>query len=179
VSADKPLTPKQQRFCEEYIVDLNATQAAIRAGYSKKTAGSQGHDLLKKPEIQNFVSSLAEARSEKTKITAENVLRELSLMGFANMQDYMTVQENGTAFVDLSQLTRDQAAAIQEIVTDEYWEGRGEDAVPVKKIKFKLADKRGSLELLGKHLVLFGDKVTHDGTVTVKVEHAGGDSLAE
>lgn len=69
-----PITPKQQLFVKEYLVDLNATQAAIRAGYSVKTAGSQAHDLLKKPEIQEFVSSCATSRAKSVEITAEYVL---------------------------------------------------------------------------------------------------------
>ena len=68
------LTPKQALFVKEYLVDLNATQAAIRAGYSTKTAGSQAHDLLKKPEIQELVSSCATARAKSVDITAEYVL---------------------------------------------------------------------------------------------------------
>lgn len=68
------LTPKQRRFAEEYLVDLNATQAAIRAGYSKHTAGSQGHDLLKKPEIRALVGEHNEKRAEKVGLTAEGVL---------------------------------------------------------------------------------------------------------
>lgn len=69
-----PITPKQELFVKEYLVDLNATQAAIRAGYSVKTAGSQSHDLLKKPEIQEFVSSCATNRAKSVEITAEYVL---------------------------------------------------------------------------------------------------------
>lgn len=69
-----PITPKQQLFVKEYLVDLNATQAAIRAGYSVKTAGSQAHDLLKKPEIQEAISHGATARAKSVDITAEYVL---------------------------------------------------------------------------------------------------------
>lgn len=69
-------------------------------------------------------------------------------MGFSNMLDYIAIQTDGSATVDLSRLTRDQASAVQEVTVDEYTEGRGEDARDVKRIKFKLADKRGSLELI-------------------------------
>lgn len=70
------LTPKQERFCQEYIVDLNATQAAIRAGYSEKTAGSQAHDHLKKPEICARIEELKEERARITGIDAQYVLRQ-------------------------------------------------------------------------------------------------------
>ena len=71
------LTPKQARFVEEYLVDLNATQAAIRAGYSEKTAYSVGHENLKKPEFATAIQDAKEARSESTGITADEVIRGL------------------------------------------------------------------------------------------------------
>ncbi|WP_431321665.1 terminase small subunit [Rhizobium sp. YTU87027] len=71
-----PLTPKQERFVEEYLIDLNATQAAIRSGYSKKTAGSVGAENLTKPEIQAALSAAQNARSERTEITADMVLEQ-------------------------------------------------------------------------------------------------------
>jgi len=75
--AAKKLTPKQQRFVDEYLVDLNATQAAIRAGYSAKTAGSIGQRLLTKIEIQAELAAAMAAREERTEITADYVLRRL------------------------------------------------------------------------------------------------------
>ena len=77
------LTPKQKSFCEEILVDDNATQAAIRAGYSKKSAYSTGHDNLKKPKIQRYISELKAARSLRTQVTADRILQELAKIGFA------------------------------------------------------------------------------------------------
>lgn len=74
---------KQKRFCEEYMVDLNATQAAIRAGYSKKTAYSMGHENLKKNALLSYIRILTLARSLRTKITADRVLQELAKIAFA------------------------------------------------------------------------------------------------
>jgi len=96
------------------------------------------------------------------------VLRELSLMGFSNMLDYVTPQKDGYAYVDLSKLTRDQAAAIQEITTESFVSDSEDDEEEesgkvITKVKFKLADKRGSLELLGKHLKLFADRTELSG----------------
>jgi phage terminase small subunit len=152
----KPLTPKQQRFCEEYIVDLNATQAAIRAGYSKKTAGSQGHDLLKKPAIQELVGKMRADQSEATGITAKSVLERLNAVANRCMDAEPVYSKFGQPLV---------------VVTEDG------DVAPVWS--FQASGANRALELLGKNLGLFGDKVTHDGTVTVKVEHAGGGSLAE
>src|ERR1700730_3616018 len=90
-------------------------------------------------------------------LSADKVLEELARLGFSNMLDYITIQ-NGAAVVDFSRVTRGQAAAIQEITVDEYMDGSGPDARPVKRIRFKLSDKVRSLELLGRHLKLFEDR---------------------
>ena len=72
----RELTPKQRRFVEEYLVDLNGAQAAMRAGYSQKTAGSQAFDLLKKPEIQAAIAEGRKDQQERTEINADRVIRE-------------------------------------------------------------------------------------------------------
>ncbi|MDU4393264.1 MAG: terminase small subunit [Acinetobacter ursingii] len=159
------LTPKQQRFVEEYLIDLNATQAAIRAGYSEKTAAVIGAENLIKPNIAKAIEEAQNKRSERTEITQDRVLQELAKIGFSNMLDYMTITEGGDLVHDFSALTRDQAAAISEVVVEEYAEGRDEDKREVKKIKFKLSDKRAALVDMGRHLGMFKDKIEHSGKV--------------
>lgn len=151
-----------QMFAREYVIDLNGTRAAIAAGYSEKTARAAASRLLTKHNVQGLVEKLTTERAKRLEITADRVLSELAKMAFANMHDYVSVQD-GDAYVDLSKLTRDQAAAIQEITVEEYTEGRGEEKRDIKRTRFKLADKRGSLELLGKHLKLFTEKLEHSG----------------
>ena len=77
------LNTKQKRFCEEILVDNNATQAAIRAGYSQRSASSIGNENLKKPKIQKYISELKEARKLRTQVTADRILQELATMAFA------------------------------------------------------------------------------------------------
>ena len=161
------LTKKQEMFCKEYLIDLNATQAAIRAGYSEKTAREIGCENLTKPNVQEYLSKEIEKRSNRLEITADKVLQEIAKLAFSNMEDYMTVASDGTAYVDLSKITRDQAAAISEITSDVYMDGEGEEAVQVKKTKIKLSDKKGNLELLGRYLKLFTDRVEHSGEVVI------------
>jgi phage terminase small subunit len=159
------LTPKQKRFVVEYLVDLNATKAAERAGYSKHTANEQGSRLLANVSVSSAIATKQEKRLLKMEISAERVLNELALLGFSNMLDYISVGENGAARVDLSKLTRDQAAAMQEITVEEFTErtGEDEDGKPtfenVRRTKFKLADKRSALVDLGRHLKLFTDRL--------------------
>jgi len=92
---------------------LNGARAAIAAGYSEKTARAAASRLLTKSNVQELIEKLTAARAQRLDISADRVLWELAKMAFANMLDYVTVQ-NGDAYIDLSKLTRDQAAAIQE-----------------------------------------------------------------
>jgi phage terminase small subunit len=157
------LTNKQRLFVAEYLVDLNATRAATRAGYSIKNADKIGPENLRKPKIQKAIQEQMDARENRTLITADKVLEELAKIGFSNLADYIQVQRDGTAYVDLSELTREQAAAVQEITVDEYAEGSGEDVRLVKKVKLKLIDKIRALELIGKHLAMWVERHEHTG----------------
>jgi phage terminase small subunit len=158
------LTPKQTRFVAEYLANgSNATKAAISAGYSSNTAESQGSRLLSNVKVAAELDKKTAKALDKLEITAERVLRELALMGFSNMLDYMSIEDGKLHEFDYSKLTRDQAAAIQEITVDTAGgSGDGERKL-VLRTRFKLGDKRGSLELLGKHLKLFTDKVEQSG----------------
>jgi phage terminase small subunit len=151
----RQLTHKQKTFVDEYLVDLNATQAAIRAGYKENRAYAMGHENLKKPEIAEAIQEAMSARSERTEITSDLVLKELAKIGFANMADYMKCTTDGDPYLDFSKLTRDQAAALVEVTVEDFVDGRGEDARSIRRVKFKLADKRAALVDIGKHLNMF------------------------
>lgn len=86
MSKQSKLTEKQKRFCEEYLIDLNATQAAIRAGYSKKTAYSMGQRLLKNVEVQKYISYLQSEQSNRTGITSDTVLKELEKIALTDTE---------------------------------------------------------------------------------------------
>lgn len=158
------LTPKQTRFVAEYLANgLNGSKAAISAGYAKKSASVEATRLLANASISAEISKKTLKVMDKLEVTAERVLRELALMGFSNMLDYMTIEDGKLHEFDYSKLTRDQAAAIQEITMDTAGgSGDGERKL-VLRTRFKLGDKRGSLELLGKHLKLFTDKTELTG----------------
>lgn len=153
------LTPRQQAFVSEYLVDLNATKAAERAGYSVKAAQVQGSRLLSNDMVAAAIAKGQQARLERTEITQDMVLKELAKIGFANMHDYMRVGHDGDPVLDFSTLTRDQAAALSEVTVEDYVDGRGEDARDVKRVKFKLADKLGALEKIGKHIGMFKERI--------------------
>lgn len=143
------LTPKQKRFVEEYLVDLNATQAATRAGYSGKTARQMGAENLSKPDIQAALRDAMEARSRRTEVTADAVISELAAIAFANMSDYLDWGPNGVALRGKAELTRNQCAALAEISETLTKSGATR--------RIKLYDKISALEKLGRHLGLFRD----------------------
>lgn len=144
------LSPKQRLFVAEYMVDLNATQAALRSGYSEKTAFRIGAENMQKHAIVAEIQAAMEAREKRTLVTADAVVTELAKIGFANMQDYI---KEGFSVADIQALSRDHAAAIQEVTINETVSG--ENDILTRNIKFKLADKRAALVDLGKHLGIF------------------------
>lgn len=138
------MTDKQARFCEEYMVDLNATQAAIRAGYSPKTANEQGSQLLAKLSIQNRIAQLQAEQSRRTGVSADRVVRELAKIAFVNAADLIDPK---TASLK-SDVSHDDLAAVQSVKVKTF----GEDGL---EQEVKLADKLRALDLLGKHLGMF------------------------
>lgn len=146
------LTPKQQAFIREYLVDLNATAAAKRAGYSEKTAYRTGADNLKKPQIAAALEKALAERAKRLEVTADRVVEELAKVGFANLLDYFHLTSDGEPYVDLSEITPDQAAALAELQVEDYVEGRGDDARQVRRVKIKVADKLRALDQLAQHL---------------------------
>lgn len=152
----KLLTPKQAAFCAEYLIDLNATQAAIRAGYSEKTARSVGAENLTKPDIQAEVQRMMTARASKVEVTAERVLQELKLMAFYDPADI--AGEDVRCPADIAELPEN----VRRAIIGWGWDKAGNFTV-------KLASKTQQLELLGRHLKMFTDKLEHTipGGVTV------------
>jgi phage terminase small subunit len=141
------LTPKQSRFVEEYLVDLNGKQAAIRAGYSAKTAEVQASRLLRIAKIQVALSAAMRAQSRNTEVTPDRVLAELAKIGFANMRDYWP-KEGET----VDRLDQDLTAALQEITIDETIDPSG---VVHRHTRLKLHDKKGALDSLAQYLGMF------------------------
>lgn len=147
----KGLNPKKRRFVAEYLKDLNGTQAAIRSGYAEATAKEQACRLLKEPQIQALVKKGMDKRSERTEITQDKVLIELSKIAFGNMRDVASWNESGVRFKPSDELTDDQAATIQEVTETTNQHGGS--------LKIKQHDKVKALELIGRHLGMFKDKV--------------------
>ena len=166
------LKGKRAMFAKEYLVDLNATQAALRAGYAPRSARQQAQRLMTNVDILTAINAGMARRSKAIEIKAADVLAELGKLAFSNVLDFMRPDGNGGMVVDLEAITRDQAAAISEVTVEQTApareEGTDTPATPaMMKIKLKLADKRAPLELVGKHLGMFSDKLEVDLKVGV------------
>lgn len=165
--AKRGLTPKQQCFVAEYLVDLNITAAALRAGYSTRTAAQVGYQLMQKPAVQEAIQNAMDDRAKRTTVTQDKVIAELAKIAFANGADFAQVVtlkpgEPGRPGVQIVELTdtsslgADQRAAISSIEETKHG------------IKVSTYDKVRALELLGRHLGIFdGNGGEEDGGVTL------------
>jgi len=145
-SKDKKLTKKQQKFVDEYLIDLNATQSAIRAGYSAKTAGWIGQQLLVKTHISECIRKRRDALSKKTEVSQERIILEMKRLALFDVRNFF--RDDGTP-IPIKELSDDAAAAI--VGLDVVSIGNSESGIG-QVIKYKLPDKNKSLENLAKIL---------------------------
>jgi len=145
----KKLSAKQQLFVTEYLVDLNATQAAIRAGYSAKWAGFNADKQLKNTKIQEAIAEALAKRSERTEIKADAVLKEIARIGFFDPRKLFNADGTPKA---INELDDDTAASISGI---EVVNVGNSDLGVGQVLKYKIADKNSALEKLCKHLGLY------------------------
>lgn len=151
------MTEKQKRFCEEYLIDLNATQAAIRAGYSTESAYAIGSENMKKPQIRARVDKAIAEQSKRTGINADRVVRELARIALLNPKNVINF-EDATV---LSNASDDDLAAVASVRVKIIPTADGEGI----EREVKLYDKGKALEQLGRHLGMFADKVEHSGSI--------------
>lgn len=158
----KGLTPKQLMFCHEYMKDLNATQAAIRAGYSAKTANVTGPQNLVKPSIQSKIKELLDVRKNKAEHSADEVIQLLWKMAKADLRDYMTVGEDGEvqaiAFDNLPEGATKLISKIKERsrITES---AKGDSIFRDSTLEYELPEKLKAVELLMRHYGLINDKL--------------------
>jgi phage terminase small subunit len=160
------LTPKQELFCNEYLIDLNATQAAIRAKYSPKTAMEQASRLLSNVKVQEYIQQRMKDREKRTEITQDRVLKELAHIAFDDIKNYLSfyTDTDGNVRTIVKDSTTIDTRAIQEV-------SQGKDG----QFKFKMYCKDNALLQVGKHLGMFKEQIEHSGETTVnnKVDLTG------
>jgi phage terminase small subunit len=177
-SATKPsskLKPMQLRFAAEYGIDLNATQAAIRAGYSARTAKSQGQRLLTNAHIAKAIADAQNARAARTEITADRVLKELARIAFFDIGKAFTPDGALKPLDEMDEDTRRALAGLEVVSLTE----DGEHIGTLKKVK--IADKLAALEKIGRHLGMWNDKLTLKGDsespLVALIQHVQGNAL--
>jgi phage terminase small subunit len=155
------LTEMQRRFVDEYLVDLNATQAAIRAGYSPKTASEQSSRLMSNKKIKAAVEEARAELSRRTGVNQERVIRELARVAFLNATDVINMTDATIA----DEANRDDTAAIASVRVKKIPTEVG----TIEEREIKVADKLKALELLGKHLGMFADNINLSGEMGVQI----------
>lgn len=154
------LTKTQERFCNEFIIDLNATQAGIRTGYAKRSVRQITSRLMTKDNIQQRIRELMEKREQRLKVDADAVVTELTRIAFSDIGEFIEITKDGTVIPkQLDELGSSRTRLIQEIQSD-----------PKSGIKLKLHDKMNALINLGKHLGLFEERVRVMDAVEVRPE---------
>lgn len=150
------LNHKQAAFVREYLICQNATQAAVKAGYSAATAKQQGSRLLTNVDVQAAIAKgkkRVAARAEaKFDLTLDKVLAEYQRIAMTGMSKFVHIDVDGTPRIDLSRCSPDDLDLLAEITTDRFTTGRGDDAGELRRVKIKPLDRLNALEKLGKHL---------------------------
>lgn len=156
---------RHELFAQSIAEGKTATEAYVLAGY--KDDDGNACKMAARPEVQARIQEITGAAAEKVGVTCEAVLGELAKIGFSNMLDYIQIDGDGRPYTDFSALTRDQAAAIQEVNVETIPGSVGSEDSPgrpeVTKVRFKLSDKRAALVDLGKHLGMFKERIEHTG----------------
>lgn len=156
------LNARQSRFVAEYLKDLNATQAAVRSGYSGKTAESQGSRLLSNAKVAAEISAALARRAERVEVKADDVLRELLRLAMVDISEAFGADGQLKPLHEMSPDVRRAIAGVEVQTIG------NEDEGLVRLHKVKFWDKTKSLELLGKHLKLFTEKLEVSGKLTLE-----------
>jgi phage terminase small subunit len=114
LNVDTKLQPKQEKFCQEYLIDLNGSKSAIRAGYSEKTSREIASNLLTKVNIQSYIQLLREKQIKRTEVTADKVIKEIARIAFA---DPRNILDEEMKLKNIHELDENETACIQEINT--------------------------------------------------------------
>ncbi|HZW51164.1 MAG TPA: terminase small subunit [Rudaea sp.] len=165
------LSEKRARFVAEYLVDLNATQAAIRAGYSERTAYQQGSRLLSDVDIEAAIVAAQAERAERTQVTVDRVLLELARIGFSDISNYEVDDDGNVTLVEGADPQAMRAVSTLKRKTRIIPQKNGEPIVE-HDVEIKLWDKNTGLANCGKHLGMFAENVnlrTPDGPLQVHI----------
>lgn len=168
------LNAREARFCAEYLIDANGTQAAIRAGYAPKAAGQQAADILKRPRVREYLEKLGAEQKKRLEVTADRILQEIAKVGLADPSRYLIVGEDGELRADFSRMTPYDLAAVSSVefefpkvsaAAKKAKAGKGRRSGPATKVDLPIArvsriktwDKMAALNMLGRSQGVFSD----------------------
>ena len=165
------LAEKQATFVQEYLIDLNATQAAIRAGYSPGSAARYAIELLNKTHVAEAIKKAMQERNQRVEISQDRILEELARIAFGDLRDSVTWGKEGVKLKESAELTEDQAAAISEVGETVTKEGGS--------TRIKRHDKVKAIELLMRHKGMLNDKLNLSGELNVSALGKGRERAKE
>ena len=166
------ITDKMRQFVDEYLIDLNGTQAAIRAGYSESTAQEQSSQLLARPDIRALIEQAQKDRVDRVQINQDTTVNELKTIAFSDVADFVIVKEGGVIEQrPFNELKKEQTRCVKKIRQTVRTAQSSDGAVihQTAVLELELYDKVKSLELLGRHLGIFNDKLTLDGALPLQI----------
>lgn len=148
--------PQRERFCQEYLIDLNGTKAARRSKYSARTAAAQASRLLTDVKVQARIAELKAERNERTRVTQDRVVKELAMLGFSDLQNYITI-DNDTGVIiakGFEEMPPGESRALKAIKEDRAIkeDANGKGVMVYDKVSFIMHDKIRALEILARHL---------------------------
>jgi len=166
------ITDKMRQFVDEYLIDLNGTQAAIRAGYSESTAQEQSSQLLARPDIRALIEQAQKDRVDRVQINQDTTVNELKTIAFSDVADFVIVKEGGVIEQrPFNELKKEQTRCVKRI-KQTVRTAQSSDGTVIHQtavLELELYDKVKSLELLGRHLGIFNDKLTLDGALPLQI----------
>jgi len=176
------ITDKMKRFINEYLVDFNATQAAIRAGYSESTAQEQSSQLLARPDIRALIAEGQKAIAERTQSFQDDAVSELKIVGFSDLADFLSVKDGGIVEQKpFNELTKEQTKCIKKIKQTVRSSHSADGTIlhQTAVIEIELHDKLKALELLGRHLGMFNDTLRLEGALPLTISFEVAPQVAE
>ena len=156
------LSTRHQKVVDGYMVHYNKTKAMRDAGFSESTS-MRAADVFDRIDVQMEIQRRQDNMSKKAEVTADYVIKKFKDIVEADLGDLLEIFEDGTARIDFTKATPAHLAALGEFTVDDIKQGRGDDAIPVQRIRVKFHDKLRALEALGRHLGLFNDKIEIKG----------------
>ena len=174
------LTDQEERFCYEYLIDFNRVRAAVRAGYPDRQATSTAKKLMDDERVKAHINELIAEQNKRLEITSDRILQEYAKLAFSNVSDYLNRTKDGEITTDFSHTTYSQFAAISSVKMETELDAQDGTLMNVRKIEFKMGDKKGALDSLARTRGLFDKDSMNLNIPVVRIrDYTGSQSTQE